>query len=67
MLPGEIKYAIRDLDCNKICGVAVDGIYAEYPKYGNDHILHLLSMCLIGILVREILPCAMIYVILLQN
>ena len=43
MLPEEVKYAIRDLDCNKRCGL--DGTDVDHLKNCIKHILPLLSMC----------------------
>ena len=57
-----MKYAARDLDCNKSCGL--DGTDAEQLKYFSECILPLLSMCFIGMLVHGILSSTTIYVIL---
>ena len=43
MLPEEVKYAIRNFDCNKSCGL--DGTDVDHLKYCSEHILSLLSMC----------------------
>ena len=59
MLTEEIKYAVRDLDCNKSCGID-----AEQLKYFSKCILPLLSMCFIGTLVHGIISSTTIYVIL---
>lgn len=58
----EIEGAIKELDCNKSCGM--DGIYAEHLKYCSNRILPLLAMCVSGLFVHGFLPNTMLSVIL---
>ena len=60
--PDEVKQAIKNLDCNKSCGL--DGIAAEHLQNSSDSVLPLFSMCLTALLIHGFLPERMLSVVL---
>ena len=58
----EIEKAVKDLACNKSCGL--DGIYSEHLKFASSYLVDLLSYCFSSMFVHGVLPESMLSVVL---
>ena len=58
----EVEKAIRELDCNKSCGV--DCIYTEHLLYSSNLLYKLLGLCMTSFMVHGFLPDDMMAVAL---